>query len=167
MKFVLAAIIILLSTSAPAQDLLPTKDGRVYYEIIDSSVSGNADQLYNKAKLWFVDAFKDAKEVIQLDDKENKTIVGKGLFRYNQGVAPYACKFTVKVMTKDNKYRAQIYDFTIEAGTERIPSTGEYYNDNSSYKKFKEKSRVKINEGVSSLLDGLKSWMNKKTDDSF
>lgn len=49
---------------------MPMKDGNVVYEKIDS-VHASKQDIYTMARLWIVNAFHDAKSVIELDDKEN------------------------------------------------------------------------------------------------
>jgi len=52
-------------------------DGKAFYEVVDSSVSGSKQELQVKAKMWMANAFKDAKKVIQLDDKDAGEVLGK------------------------------------------------------------------------------------------
>lgn len=160
------AILLLFSfyfSSISAQQELPTKDGKVYYELIDSSVGESSQLLYNKSKMWFAETFNDSKEVIQLDDKENNTIIGKGLFKFDQGFASYNCRFTVKIMCKDGKYRAQFYDTYLEAGTSRSVQSVEDLNE----RKAGGKVKVKINEGFESMIRMLKTYMKKPVDNKF
>jgi len=119
MKLILVILLVFITTSLFAQGELPTQNGRVVYELIDSSITATAADLYTKAKLWFANSFNDSKSVIQIDDAENNSILGKGNFQFTQALETYVVKFTVKVDTKDNKYRAQFYDITIEIGTRK------------------------------------------------
>lgn len=70
------------------------------------------------AKRWFVDTFKDAKEVIQLEDAATNTIVGKGSFKYKPTINNSSqgrvgsMQFSVEVGCKDGRYRVRFYDFT-------------------------------------------------------
>src|ERR1700710_520458 len=102
---------------------LPYKDGKVIYQQIDTINGATKTQLYDKAKLWVANAFKSANAVIQIDDKENGQIVGKGNFRIDFKVFTSkwftTCFFTVKIDTRDNKARATVYDI--------------YFNDPQKY----------------------------------
>lgn len=83
-----------------------------------------ADQLYRSARRWFVDAFKDAEEVIQLEDDSARTIVGKGWFNYHDMGRIW---FTVEVAAKAGRYRVRFYNFNhvgvggLTSGTTYVP----------------------------------------------
>ena len=51
----------------------------VVSRVIDS-ISGTKDDIYIKVKNYFVRAYKDANSVIQTDDKQAGTVIGKGLY---------------------------------------------------------------------------------------
>ena len=67
-KYLLTSIMS-LTINFTAFSQVPVKDGKGFYEVIDSTVSGSKQELQVKAKMWMAKAFKDAKEVIQLDTK--------------------------------------------------------------------------------------------------
>lgn len=73
------------------------------------------EDLYQRAKGWATNTFRSSNDVIQLDDKENGQIVGKGLFKYVQryGIFVWDCtiRFTVTVVVKDGRYRYEINNF--------------------------------------------------------
>ena len=72
------------------------------------------DILYSKSKIFISEMFKSAKDVIQLDDKENGIILVKGVikesFSYSLQSLDYYFSFTMKIYVKDNKYRIVISD---------------------------------------------------------
>ena len=78
-------------------------------------------ELYNRAKLWFAKTFKSAKDVIQLDDKENGQIIGNGAISYSApaGIPGYNFSgyfyFTVTVEVKDNRFKYTFENFRHEA----------------------------------------------------
>ena len=51
-------------------------------EVIELEAPTPAPELMQNAKRSLVDNFKDAQEVIQMEDLTTNTIVGKGLFKY-------------------------------------------------------------------------------------
>lgn len=157
-------IIIMLSPMAAlAQGELSTRDGKIFYEFIDSAAIGSADDLYRKAKLWYVESFKSANAVIQLDEKERHTIIGKGFFSFLHNLQPYEVWFTAKVITKDNKYRAQFYSVSVTAGNNRAEVPGEWFIE----KKGRRVEREKIGEGFSALMKSIKKIMSSKEDSDF
>lgn len=135
MKRLITATFLLLCLSSAAQketfinpDSIPLKDGRIFYEqIVTLDSTYTKAMLYANAKLAFVKMFNDAKEVIQIDDKDAGHLVGKGNFQFSvkaNFMASSQCRatFLFDVTVKDSKYRLQMYDFT-----------GEIYAEPSSY----------------------------------
>lgn len=68
--------------------------------------------LYTRAKLWFVNNYKDAKEVLEMDDKESGLLQGTGFTQMNTINAQMW--HTVQVEIKDNKFRYTIRNFDIK-----------------------------------------------------
>ncbi len=120
----LTAIFLFLSISSFGQDqklmgILPMKDGKVNYTDIVMIDSMDKSKLYNKAKKWFIDQYKSAKDVIQLDDKENGEVIGKGFFETEwqtsiMSVQNVSVWHTVKVYMKDNKFKYEITNFKLK-----------------------------------------------------
>lgn len=106
------------SISQSEQLSLPVKDGEVFYEFIvniDSNILKK--DIYNKAKLWFVESFKDSKNVLEIQDLENGKLTGKGVFNIEPKIlnSPATdCYFLINVDVKDGKYRLQIYNMYFE-----------------------------------------------------
>jgi hypothetical protein len=126
MKYISAMkkmLLLVLFTPLFVSAQLPTKDGKVFYEKIDSC-SLTKDQLYNKTKLWLANTFTDSKSVIEVDDKENGVIVGKGNFEfyYKYMTKVYStCFYTIKINFKDSTYRIQLYNVSAAAGLDAVP----------------------------------------------
>ena len=59
-------------------DILPLQGGKVDYTEVVHVDSVSKNELYARAKLWLVDTYKSSINVIQLEDKENGEIIGKG-----------------------------------------------------------------------------------------
>jgi hypothetical protein len=99
---------------------------KVKYEGIVEIVNTPKNELYIRTKNWLSDNFKDAKKVIETDDKEAGLIIGKGTdsFLWHQVVILQKRKkndtvstlvdgeisFTVKIYLKDNKAKYIITD---------------------------------------------------------
>ena len=59
---------------------IPKVNGKYEYSsIITLDSTYKKDDLYRNAKLYFVDNYKSAKDVIQYDDKDQGKVIGKGL----------------------------------------------------------------------------------------
>lgn len=145
MKILLAIALVVLCLSANAQTSkyeLPLKNNRVFYEgIVKIDTTFSTTVLYGSVKQWFANYFHSAKAVIQLDDKDNNRIIGKGYLEINANLhlsSVYIgsqCYFTIQVEFKKGKYRYQIYDFY----TEGQDILGTYFKGSldNSYPKYK------------------------------
>jgi hypothetical protein len=86
------------------------------FTLIDS-VKGTKSELYIYARTWLASAFKSSKSVIEMEDKESGTIIGKGIFihpvnsAFGNQVGIDIISFTITINTKDNKYRAVLSNF--------------------------------------------------------
>lgn len=85
----------------------------------------SADELFTLSREWFAKSFNSANDVIQLEDEENKKLIGKGSVRSdfiaNNIAVPVWLNFTITVQTKDGRYKYDIEDATytiIETGKE-------------------------------------------------
>ncbi|MEO6324342.1 MAG: DUF4468 domain-containing protein [Thermoanaerobaculia bacterium] len=79
-----------------------------------------ASELYNRGHVWFAKAFRSANNVLQLQDKETATLVGKGGFTYEPNVfIGHLCigrtvHFTITLIAKDGRYKYTVTDFIHE-----------------------------------------------------
>jgi hypothetical protein len=102
-------------------DILPMKNGSVMFEKVVEVKGKTKEQIYASLRKWFADAFKDSKSVIQVSDKEEGLITGKGNYSFylKQSVMMSPCNgnvdFTININIKDGKFKYQIYGFKIEA----------------------------------------------------
>jgi len=108
-------VLMFLSTSAfSAND--PLKEVSDVVELPNM----NQKQIYDQSKIWMAKSFKSSNSVIQYEDVNTGTIIGKGNMKY-------PCKgtwnclanvdnlilFTIKVDTKDNKARITFNDLQL------------------------------------------------------
>lgn len=164
MKFIFTSLSVLYSLITFSQDsdnLFPVVNGKVIYEQVDSSVNGNSAEIYNRAKLWVANTFRNSKNVIQIDDKESGTIVGKGNFDVVQTMTSYIVRFTFKIDARDSKYRIQFYDISSQQDTKMgREQTLEALNKKSGFGNVKEK----INTRFKKLLTEVRMAMRKQSD---
>lgn len=101
----------------------------IVFQRIDS-IDKSKDLLFSMTKEWFVNTFKSGKAVIELEDKEKGTIIGKGYSEYNvtKYNIPIQYHYTVKAEMKDNKVRLTIYDiYTKGSGLNGIEKPAEFW----------------------------------------
>lgn len=99
---------------------------------VDSTIS--KDQLFVRARAWFVDYYKNASAVLQVSDKENGELLGapQFTFDYNIFLSAFSAQITyrVSVKIKQCRYKVTIYQFnndqTIQvAGSHRLKGYGQ------------------------------------------
>ncbi len=96
---------------------LPLKDGGAYYVCEYSVPNIGADTLYSVTRLVMPDIFNSAESVIQMEDSNLKTIVGKGkqtetfTFPYG-GTTIHNIFYTLRIQCYDNKIKISVYNFS-------------------------------------------------------
>lgn len=69
------------------------------------------EQIYSSVKIWIAENFRSAKSVIDLDSKDDGTIIGKGIIPYPcsgmdcMAKSDWKVPFTMRVDIKDEKFR--------------------------------------------------------------
>jgi hypothetical protein len=94
----------------------PVKEDKLYYEgVVDLPATSKQLDLYKTGRTWFVDTYVDAKEVLQLDDKAEGKMMGKGFYKYSFlngiNISQVLMRFTLALDVKDGKYRYRMYNF--------------------------------------------------------
>lgn len=137
------------------------------------------DDLYNRGLQFMIKAFKDADEVIQLKDKENGQIIGKGNFSYVQsrqgwGGSPNTegvVNFTIKLLFKDGKYRYVLTDFIHDANWSfnmitdapdcgcKFPLANKRWKGNI-WNDIKEQINAKVDVITSNLINDMKKGVD-------
>lgn len=157
-------VLLLAPVISYCQGEFPVKEGKVIYELIDSSTNFNSEDLYGRSKFWIANTFKNSKQVIQIDDKENGQIMGKGNFEISQTMTGYIIRFSFKINIKEGKYRLQFYDIFSQQDTKLGREfTAESLNEKKAFGNVKEK----MNNRFIDLLDQFRIAMVKKSDNSF
>jgi hypothetical protein len=152
--------------------------GKIVFTEVIEMPNITKDALYTRAYEWFAKAFNSANNVIQMQDKENGKIVGKGSFgdinvSVVLGMATVYgnVKFTISIYLKDGKYKYEVTDFYHEgswvgggapprpynAGAleNEIPECGK---SNLTLKKW-GKIKEETNKRVLALIESLKKSM--------
>lgn len=177
MKNLIVSILLTASLNGFGQkmllDVLPLKNGIVFYSDVIEVDSIDKDELYKRAKRWFVESYKDANKVIQLDDKDSGEIIGKGSFDalWNATfVASHVVNVghTVKIQVKDGKYRYEITDFRVRYVTSSTQYTSSSLVDypietwNMERPANTRKFLPQVNLSVAKLIDSMNNYMTTK-----
>jgi len=141
----------------------------IYANVVELDTSITADELYTAAKSWAIDAFKSTKEVIQEADKELHLIYIKGFIKANVYGGYW---FTIKIETKDGRYRYSLYDIIYDASatvmgvTSRTTQPIEVSLKEANTKERGQKYYKGVDEKFRALLNSLEIRMqDAQTDD--
>lgn len=163
MIFFVLALAPLISFS---QVVLPkNNEGKIdYSEVVKLDSLGSA-ALYSKAKLFIADAFKSGKDVMQVDDRDTKTVVAKGLIPVEAKGFAYVLKMNVRFKTmiqaKDGRYKYSFTDFigeySSDSGTSEYPLDGD--RPRGLTKKNWEDIQRQVDESIVLMVADLKKQM--------
>ena len=166
-KTIYLFILIMFSINSFSQekllDILPLENGNVVYTEVVKVDSLNKKELYNRVKKWVVLKYKSANDVIQLDDKEDGIIIGKGNFGIKYYSRKPTIEHTLQIETKDGRYKYTISSFIYS----------DVQNDTFTVDKFpkswagKKKLYRTIDEKVKSIIADLKKSMETELKDDW
>ncbi|HVW99697.1 MAG TPA: DUF4468 domain-containing protein [Candidatus Babeliaceae bacterium] len=134
-KLILTAFCFLQILSAKSQEIIDTlkahiSEKQILYEKIvklkDSTKTPNI--LYDAAQSWFVSAFKDSKEVLAVQDKQNGRLIGKGTADagFKIGDYRYTLYYTIEVLLKQGRFKIKMYDIGYAFANSQQPLIAEY-----------------------------------------
>lgn len=127
------------------------------------NANGTAKELHKKAQTWLVNAYVDAKSVIQVDDKEDGKIIVKGVFNIVHATQGRDVYHTLTIDLKDGRYRYTINHIIIDWITDGRKTNLEDFTSGVGVKKLFNK----IDQEARSLILSLNNKMaeNSNTDD--
>jgi ABC-type sulfate transport system substrate-binding protein len=89
-----------------------SEQNKIVYDSIVNVDSTSSGTLFVRVEQWFSETFKDAKNVIDVKDKEAGIISGKGsIFTNIWSTKADVVYFNIVVKVKDNKFRYTISNF--------------------------------------------------------
>lgn len=172
MNKLLTLLLIVLCFDLKAQDANLLVDSKTnlfsYSEVVVLTDSASKNELFSRAKSCFAHLFKSSQKVIQNEDKEAGTIIGKGTIKayaralgtnYDGGYV----NFTITISCKDNRYKYTLTDFIHEGTGSEMPSGGSLGNTSAFSWTNKQWNLMKtqINDDINSLISSIKLEMTK------
>jgi len=137
-------------------DILPLNDGVVTYTNVIQVDEVKKEELYSRAKKWFATTYKSSKDVIQLDDKENGEIVGKGNFKITYYARDPIVNHTITISVKDGRFKYVITDLVYsDVQGDKFPIEG-FPKAWFGKKKLYETVDGEINSLITSIEKGMK-----------
>lgn len=145
-----------------------------YSEVVIMDSTINKNELYSRAREWFAKAFKSSINVIQMDDKENGKIIGKGLTQvyhksFGKSYPSGNINFTISLYLKDGKYKYEITNFH-HTGETNVDSQGNCEDMihtqkklmGLSYQKTFDYYLLQLDTDIKQFILSLKTSMNAK-----
>jgi Domain of unknown function (DUF4468) with TBP-like fold len=128
-------------------------------------------ELYARAKLWFVQAFSSAKDVIQADEKEAGIVQGTGWreisMKAGKGTVPLKLWYTVRVSVKEGRYKYEISGFQTQffaasynLHPDKSQAESTIWNEKAT-PEAREQYAEKVSTAGSSVTVALKAGMDK------
>lgn len=148
---------------------IDSSTGKITYsEVVAMKDSVSKSELFARAKTCFVNLFKNSKEVIQNEDKENGIIIGKGNIRVNASalgteVDGGHINFTLTIAVKKGRYKYTFTDFAHEGNGINLPSGGDLENGKPKNWRTKiwDSFLSQTDNEVKNMISSIKIEMNK------
>jgi hypothetical protein len=116
-KYFVCILSVIALASCATAPIAPIED-RSMQKVHEIDLTKN--EIYDISLEWMARTFFDSKEVIELKDKDNGKIIGKGIIGFRGKIGWFSanipCRFTLIVEAKDNKYRATYHNFVVLKG---------------------------------------------------
>ncbi|SRR5258706_6541976 len=163
---VFALALLIYSLNGSGQTLKVSPDAKlITYDTIINFEGNNAEKLFDKTKAWFVENFRDAKEVIR---GENKPDLIKGTFITQYAIpmsrATYENDITVRL--KDGAIKITINRFVMDGKTTLEDSSlkRDTGKTTSEFHPMYKKTFIDIQTKWQELATSLKAFIEKKHD---
>ncbi len=144
-------------------NILPLVDGRVTYTGVIQVDSSGKDELYDRAMRWFITTYLSPKDVIDLEDRENREIIGKGSLKIVYYFRDPYIDYTISIIAKDNRFKYTITDLSYSENSHSI------FNIEDFPKSWfgQEKLYLTVDKAFNSLVNDLEKYMKTKPKDDW
>ena len=168
----------ILSFGQLIDELPRDESGKLNYSDIVQVDNVSIDELYLRSKQFFVDELESDKDIILLDDPESGIVLAKGFYDTYIGSTKYQMWFTVKIQSKDGRYKYDIYNIYFRSYPDDSGKTStlddwyifdrkRFYKKNGKPQKYLEEYKNAMTGQVTSLIKLIKASMdNSETSDS-
>lgn len=144
---------------------------------LDSTIS--TEELFSRARGWYVSTFKSTKDALQIQDKRAGELIGKGSLVYysSQGALSSAnghINFTIKFFLKDGRYKYDFSDFFHTGTKNNYGNSSDFglitededcpyrvFTTNLNWKKWTNKNWKDIKTFISKSIPTITNDLNK------
>ncbi|MCK9203427.1 MAG: DUF4468 domain-containing protein [Bacteroidales bacterium] len=161
-----------------------TATGIITYTEVVQVPGKTKDEIYFASKTFIATTFRSAKDVIQLDDKENGELIVKGNFKECVGMSMRSwgncdqiVSFTLNIQTKDGRFKYKIDNFQHESYARDLGNGGDLENEKPAcgfilfsagkWKDIKNQTCDKVTQLISELKESITTLKTPKEDNSW
>lgn len=149
-----------------------------YEEVVKVDSTITKEELYNRARSWFVNNFKEDGSSLIIEDSSSGEISGEASLRYNTAKVYFAVQCTIgfvnfktNIYIKDGRYKYIFHTFkhngtncrkngSVNYGLltldEKPPKPENEYPRKAPWNDIKEKTDIRIKELISTLNEAMK-----------
>lgn len=149
------------------------ENGRFEFQEVIPVPDVSKNDLFTRAKSWYAKTYKDARAVLELDDREGGILQGTGYFECVTSLYTIKVWHSLRIEVKEGRYRYTLNEFERETesyviGTKHIPSTKtpmEAWYDarpitasnlgKNADKEFRSEVILKVNRLIKSISDAM------------
>lgn len=155
-------------------ELPVNEQGLIDYTDVIQVEDVTKDELYSRAREWFVTCYNSAEDVLQMDDKESGKLIGKAfkdIIIQSMGI-PVKIKmyYTISIYLKDGRYKYSISDIEYQGYADanipnppRVPAEGTIIHmlykksgkPRAINKQYKEETIVSMNALILDLKQNM------------
>ena len=148
----------ILSFGQLIDELPGDESGKLNYSEVIQIDSVGKDELYRRSKQFLIDELESDKDIILLDDPESGIVLAKGFYDTYIGSTKYQMWFTVKIQSKDGRYKYDIYSIYFRS----YPDDSGNTNTLDDWYIFDRKRFYKKNGKPKKLLEEFKNAMTRQ-----
>lgn len=146
-----------------------TKKELIYSEVVQSP-NNSSNQIYLNINEWFAKTYNSSNNVIQLNDKENGKIIGKGgftispIYQWGNIKTPqtFFVNYTLTLQIKDGKYKYEFSNITVRVNQENAAFGIEtYYNINKEKLREEVAKSIKNEKQIEKLVETTYNFQNE------
>lgn len=106
-------MVLLVGVLAGCAGVMPIPPEEMNAQRVIEVPDATKSQLFDRSRMWFASAFKHANNVIQYENKENGSIMGKGTIQCNGLQYKNSLQISVNTDVKEGKARITIHGLSL------------------------------------------------------
>lgn len=159
-------------------DGLPAdENGKLNFNEVIQVDNTSQDELYLRAKQFYLDAFKLSNDLIKVDDKGLGVVIATKFtdvpIKFLGSTRPEQMWYTIKIQSKENRYKYEIYDiyfkdYPTKGTASRSQQSSSvfdkvnYFKKNGEARDLNQQYKVEMMKVIDELIKSIKTSMDNK-----